>query len=45
MIVTSVMTLYKTVMYFMMDVVEKGKYTNHNAAMQKIMMILIPSSF
>nr|CCC94763.1 unnamed protein product [Trypanosoma congolense IL3000] len=39
----SVMTLGKTVLYFVMDVVEKGKYTNHVRWLDKVFMVIMPS--
>lgn len=44
-LVVSVMTLYKTVMYGMMEHFEGGKYTNHNSTADLIQMVVIPSSF
>lgn len=44
-LVVSVMTLYKTVMYGMMEHFEGGKYTKHNSTADLIQMVVIPSSF
>lgn len=44
-LVVSAMTIYKTVMYFAMDVVEGGKYTAHNSIPNQLMMVMVPSSF
>lgn len=44
-IVVSLMTVYKTVIFFLMDFVEKGKFTNHNSLEDKIKFIWAPSSF
>ncbi|CAD2215508.1 hypothetical protein AGDE_04290 [Angomonas deanei] len=39
------MTFYKTVLYFVMDIVEGGKYTKHNSMKDQIQFVIIPSSF
>ncbi|KAH9593077.1 Emopamil-binding protein [Trypanosoma melophagium] len=39
----SVMTLYKTVMYLVIDIIEGGKYTQHNTPMDTITMVVLPS--
>ncbi|RNF08217.1 cholestenol Delta-isomerase [Trypanosoma conorhini] len=44
-LVVSVMTLYKTVLYLAMEVVEGGKYTKHNSTFDTLMMTVLPSSF
>lgn len=43
-IAVSIMTIYKTVIYFMMDIVDGGMYTNHNSFAAKTMMITFPAS-
>ncbi|ORC91697.1 uncharacterized protein TM35_000052930 [Trypanosoma theileri] len=42
-LIVSVMTLYKTIMYLLMDVVEGGKYTHHNEPMDTLKMVVLPS--
>jgi hypothetical protein len=44
-LVVAVMTLYKTIMYGMMEHFEGGKYTKHNSTADLIQMVVIPSSF
>lgn len=44
-LVVSMMTLYKTVMYGLMEHVEGGKFTHHNETKDLILMVVIPSSF
>eukprot|EP00796_Vickermania_ingenoplastis_P004189 gene4189-3027_t len=39
------MTIYKTIIFFLMDVVEEGKFTKHNTLQDKVLMIWLPSSF
>lgn len=43
--IVSVMTVYKTVMYFLMELMEDGKYTKHNTMMENSIMVWLPSSF
>ncbi|KAG8345592.1 hypothetical protein TRVL_03581 [Trypanosoma vivax] len=43
-LVTSVMTLSKTVLYLLMDVVEGSRYTRHIGFMEKVFVVLLPSS-
>ncbi|KAK7198103.1 Emopamil binding protein [Novymonas esmeraldas] len=43
-IVVSLMTLYKTVIYLGIDVVEGSKYTKHNTLQDQVLMFVIPSS-
>lgn len=44
-LVVSIMTLYKTVMYAMMEHFDGGKYTKHNSLQDLVLMVMIPSSF
>lgn len=44
-IVVSMMTLYKTILYFVMDIAEGGKFTKHNSFQDNCLMVLLPSSF
>lgn len=39
------MMIYKTIIFFLMDVFEGGEYTKHNTFQDKLLMIWIPSSF
>lgn len=41
----SLMTLYKTVMYFGMEEADYGKYTKHNSFEDWLLMVGIPSAF
>lgn len=43
-IIVSLMTVYKTVIFFLMDVVEGGKFTKHNTFQEKLTVIWLPSS-
>ncbi|EAN79146.1 Emopamil binding protein, putative [Trypanosoma equiperdum] len=42
--VVSVMTFSKTLLYFVMDFVEGGEYTRHIGYLDKLLMVLLPSS-
>jgi hypothetical protein len=44
-ILVAMMTLYKTVLYFALDIAEEGKYTKHNNFFEQLTMVVIPSSF
>ncbi|KPA80928.1 hypothetical protein ABB37_04328 [Leptomonas pyrrhocoris] len=44
-ILVATMTMYKTVLYFMLDVAEEGRYTKHNTLIDQLTMVVIPSSF
>lgn len=44
-IVVCMMTLYKTIIYYVMDVVEGGTYTKHNSPREQFLMVTLPSSF
>lgn len=44
-IVVNMMTLYKTVMYYLIDIAENGKYTHHNTFQEQLLMVILPSSF
>ncbi|EPY24526.1 hypothetical protein STCU_07136 [Strigomonas culicis] len=41
----ALMTFYKTVLYFLMDVVEGGIYTHHNTQQEQFLYVILPSSF
>ncbi|KAG5499259.1 hypothetical protein JIQ42_04072 [Leishmania sp. Namibia] len=43
-IVVSLMTLYKTVLYCLIDIVEGGKYTHHNTLQDRLIMLIAPWS-
>jgi len=44
-LIVAVMTMYKTVLYYLMDVAEDGKFTSHNTFKDKVLMVWVPSSF
>ena len=44
-LLVSVMTLYKTVMYFLMEEADHGKFTKHNTTVDWLKMVFIPSLF
>jgi hypothetical protein len=44
-LIVSIMTLYKTVIYFAMEAAENFKYTKHNSLQDGLLMVVLPSSF
>ncbi|KAL7697048.1 hypothetical protein N2W54_001268 [Lotmaria passim] len=44
-LLVATMTLFKTVLYYVLDIVEDGKYTKHNTFFEQLTMVIIPSSF
>lgn len=44
-ILVATMTLFKTVLYYVLDIVEEGLYTKHNTFAEQFAMVIVPSSF
>ncbi|KPI87685.1 hypothetical protein ABL78_3223 [Leptomonas seymouri] len=44
-LLVATMTMYKTVLYFAMDIAEGSKFTKHNTLFDLLSMVVIPSSW